>query len=171
MRFAYADPPYLGCGKFYAKRHPDALVWDHEATHADLLLRLKNDYEDGWALSLHVPSLRVMLSLCADLEIDVRVAVWVKPFASFKPGVNPAYAWEPVLFYGGRPHKRWDETVRDWHSESITLRRGLVGAKPPGFAQWILRLLNVRYDLGDTIDDLFPGTGGVTEAWRQTAIV
>ena len=25
MKFAYADPPYLGLGKFYADRHPEAL--------------------------------------------------------------------------------------------------------------------------------------------------
>jgi hypothetical protein len=28
MKFAYADPPYLGYGSLYAERHPDALVWD-----------------------------------------------------------------------------------------------------------------------------------------------
>ena len=24
MRFAYADPPYLGCGRLYAAHHPEA---------------------------------------------------------------------------------------------------------------------------------------------------
>ena len=62
------------------------------------------------------------------------------------------------------------EAVRDWHSENITLRRGLPGAKPAGFAQWILRLLNVRSAMGDTIDDLFPGTGGVADAWAQMEV-
>ena len=28
MRFAYADPPYLGHAKCYADRHPEAAIWD-----------------------------------------------------------------------------------------------------------------------------------------------
>ena len=26
------------------------------------------------------------------------IAAWTKPFAVFKPPVNPAYTWEPVIF-------------------------------------------------------------------------
>ena len=32
----------------------------------------------------------------------VRVGAWVKTFCAFKKGVRPAYAWEPVIFTGGR---------------------------------------------------------------------
>jgi hypothetical protein len=169
MRFAYADPPYLGQGlKHYKSSHRDAAVWDSLDAHRDLIARLVADYPDGWALSASSPSLRVLLPMCPD---DIRVGAWVKPFASFKPNVNPAYAWEPVLFRGGRPHEgRDDDTVRDWHSENITLHKGLSGAKPKRFPAWLLDLLNVRRDLGDTIDDLFPGTGGVSIAWAQLAL-
>ena len=34
MNFAYADPPYLGCGRLYAQSHPDALIWDDPETHS-----------------------------------------------------------------------------------------------------------------------------------------
>jgi hypothetical protein len=157
MRFAYADPPYLGCGALYAKHHPDALVWDDPAEHQRLIDRLCDEYPNGWALSLHEPSLRVILNMCPE---DVRVAAWVKPFASFKPGVTRAWTWEPVIFRGGRPIPRSAPTWRDHVeavSEPITLRRGLTGAKPLAFCEWVLR--GFGFEPGDTVDDLFPGTG------------
>jgi hypothetical protein len=164
MRFAYADPPYLGCGRLYAAHHPAALDWDDPETHRALIERLTDEYPDGWALSLHVPSLRVLLPMCPD---DVRVSPWVKTFAVFRPNVNPAYAWEPVIWRGGRQHTRHDPTVRDWVAAPITLERGLTGAKPRAFCLWVFSLLNAQP--GDTLDDLFPGTGAVGAAWAEWA--
>lgn len=162
MRFAYADPPYLGCGALYAKHHPDALDWDDPETHRRLIMRLCDEYPDGWAMSLSSPSMRTILPMCPE---DVRWGPWVKPFASFKPGVNPAYAFEPVIWRGGRPFSRQDDTVRDWCSANITLQRGLTGAKPRGFCRWIFAILNA--EPGDVLDDLFPGTGAVAAAWEE----
>ena len=49
MRFAYADPPYLGkCGKFYDHNHPDGRCWDDLLTHKLLIDRLLGDYPDDW---------------------------------------------------------------------------------------------------------------------------
>lgn len=158
MRFAYADPPYLGCGGLYAAHHPEALAWNDPEEHRRLVERLCDDYPDGWALSLHVPSLRVILNMCPD---DVRVAVWVKPFAVFKPNVTRAYTWEPVIFRGGREIGRDEPTWRDHISEPITLRKGLTGAKPVAFCRWVLQGLGYRH--GDVLDDLFPGTGIMAE--------
>lgn len=155
MKFAFADPPYLGCGKLYAKHHPDALIWDDEATHRDLVQRLVDEYPDGWLMCLSSPSLRTILPMC---PTDCRVGSWVKPFAAFKANVTTAYAWEPVIFRGGRKRPRTDDTVRDWLSEVITLQKGLTGAKPERFCEWVLDLLNVD-EREDQIDDLFPGTG------------
>lgn len=163
MKFAYADPPYLGCGKLY-KEHPESLIWDSLDTHKSLVERLCDEYPDGWAMSLHEPSLHLIRPLCPN---DSRTAVWVKPFAVFKPNVNPAYAWEPVIFRGGRKRTRKDPTIRDWHSENITMQKGLCGAKPPGFSLWIAHLLGADADKGDTIDDLFPGTGGMLSVWNK----
>lgn len=160
MKFAYADPPYLGCGKLYAAHHPDALAWDDPETHRALFERLFDEYPDGWALSLSSPSLEVLLPMVAGR--GCRVTPWVKPFAIFKPNVNPAYAWEPVIWRGGRKGDRTRKTVRDWISANITLRRGLTGAKPEGFCHGVLDLLG--YQDGDDLHDLFPGTNTMTRA-------
>ncbi len=157
MRFAVADPPYPGMSRLY-KGHPD---YAGEVDHRELIDRL-GDY-DGWALCTASTTLRHVLSLCP-AELDVRIMAWVKPFASFKPGVNPAYTWEPVIFHGGRKRSRERPTVKDHHVESITMRRGLVGAKPVGFCLWLFDCLGA--EPGDDLHDLFPGTGAVGEAWR-----
>jgi hypothetical protein len=177
MTFAYADPPYLGCCRLYDHDHgDDYLCWDDIDTHNLLIDRLVNDYPDGWALSCHTPSLRHLLPLCPD---DVRVGAWVKPFHAYKKGVRPAYAWEPVIYRGGRNKKppappkggkaiTPKDFIVDRSDEpdlfttpavacNITLRKGLTGAKPERVCEWVLDLLNVRP--GDEVDDLFPGTG------------
>lgn len=163
MKFAYADPPYYGCGKLYEAHHPGARDWDRLETHHELIRSLETAYSDGWAMSLSTPSLRVILPMCPE---DCRVGSWVKPFAVFKPNVPVAYAWEPVIFRGGRKRDRTQPTTRDWHSENITLKKGLPGAKPPKFAMWIADLLGVDWTQ-DTIDDLFPGTHGMSLIWRE----
>jgi hypothetical protein len=154
MKFAYADPPYIGCAKKYPEKR--------EVDHGALLKKLINDYPNGWALSLHTPSLRYILSLCPS---DIRVMAWVKPFAVYKPGVGVAYAWEPVIVRGGRKRTRIQPTVKDWVSANVTLQKGLVGAKPESFAFWLCEILNARE--GDTLDDLFPGTGIVSRCWER----
>lgn len=151
MKYAYADPPYPGMAHFY-KDHPD---YAGEVDHAELVERLCSEFTDGWALSTASTTLAQVLSLC---PADVRIAAWVKPFASFKPGVNPGYCWEPVIFRGGRRRTdKTEATVRDFLAAPITLRKGLTGAKPEAFCRWILDLLGYRD--GDDIVDLFPGTG------------
>lgn len=158
MRFAYADPPYLGCGtKLYGKYHPDAALWDQENTHRDLVTRLCDEYPDGWAVSLHVPSLATYLSFCPS---NARVAVWAKTWHQIRP-TTVQYAWEPVIWCGGRKDNKRSPMVRDWMAAAATRQRGLPGAKPEEFNRWILDLLN--YQDGDVVDDLFPGTGGM--AW------
>lgn len=164
MRIAYADPPYPG----QAKKHygPDA----REVNHRLLIDHLDRRF-DGWALSTSSPALADVLPLCPD---EVRVMAWVKPFASFKKGVNPAYAWEPVIISAARdlPTGKGHLTVRDWVSENITLETGTAGAKPAGFCYWLFTVLGARPD--DEFTDLFPGSGAVTEAWeawrRQTEL-
>jgi hypothetical protein len=131
-----------------------------EVDHADLIQQL--GLYDGWALSTASTTLQYVLSLCPK---DVRIAAWVKPFCSFKPGVNPAYAWEPVIWKSARSRGREVVTVRDWVAASITLQKGLTGAKPDGFSYWLFELLNIQP--GDMFDDLFPGTRAVSRAFDQ----
>ena len=175
MRFAYADPPYLDCCRLYDHFHGvEDRCWDDVETHRLLVERLADEFPDGWAMSLSSTSLQRILSLCPS---DVRVSVWCKTFSAFKKGVRPAYAWEPVIWRGGRnpafghPHAPPEKggkqnTPKDFHEEwhpsaglfsPITLKKGLTGAKPAAVCSWILDLLNVQP--GDEVVDLFPGTG------------
>lgn len=163
MKFAYADPPYLGCGKsHYGDRHSEAADCDDPEWHRKLIERLGLEFPDGWAMSLSVPSLRTILPMCPE---GCRVGAWVKPFASFKPNVNPAYAWEPVIWSGGRKRGRDMPTTRDYCAANITLRRGLTGAKPEEFCFWVFNLLGA--EPGDELYDLFPGSGAVGRAWDE----
>lgn len=158
-RLAYADPPYIG----QAQKHYSHDERCAEVDHAELIARLEAEY-DGWALSfgVNLPALQEVVAL---LPEGSRVAVWVKPFASFKPGVNPGYTWEGVAFRSARPNRRDVATVKDHHIENITMRKGLSGAKPPGFCLWLFDLIGAEAD--DEFADLYPGTGGVSEAWRN----
>jgi len=160
MKFAYADPPYFGvAAKFYGHLHAEAAVYDTLDGHKALIERLCDEYADGWGLSMTSGNLHDILPLCPR---EARIMPWVKPFASFKPGVGVAYAWEPVIVMGGRRRTREQATVRDWCAVNITLKRGFTGAKPADFVFWLLDVLNVQE--GDTVDDLFPGSGAVQEA-------
>lgn len=137
------------------------------------------EFPDGWALSSSVPALRTLWPMCPP---DVRVGAWVKTFSAFKRGVRPAYAWEPVLYWRGRnpprfahqpPQKGGKQTTpKDFVAAPITLKKGLTGAKPLAFCEWVLDLLNVQP--GDEVVDMFPGTGIMsvaTEARGATALV
>jgi hypothetical protein len=160
VRVAIADPPYPGQAAKHYATHPD---YAGEVDHVALITRLMTEFLDGWALHTASTTLGDILPHCPN---DVRIGAWVKPFASFKPNVNPAYAWEPVIFHGGRqPRNRTEETVRDWCSVPITLQRGLTGAKPEGVCFWVFAFLGLQP--GDELVDLFPGTGAVTRAWDR----
>jgi hypothetical protein len=170
MTFAYADPPYLGCCALYKHEHGlSGRCWNDLATHERLIDDLCDVYPDGWALSCSSSSLRVLLPLCPD---DVRVAAWVKSFCAFKKGVRPCYAWEPVVYRGGRnkhhppPIKNGAQTTpKDFIVCPITLKKGLTGAKPERVCEWILDLLNVQP--GDKVIDIFPGTGVMGRVWAE----
>ena len=155
MRIAYADPPYIGQAKAHYSHDPNCAEVDHNE-----LLKELCSY-DGWALSASSPSLKQILCMsnCPD---NVRVGAWVKPFASFKPGVNPAYAWEPVLFVPARKLGREVSTVRDWVSANITLQKGLSGVKPDEFSFWLFNILGMLPE--DEFIDMYPGSHAVTRA-------
>ena len=168
MRFAYADPPYLGTSHFNAEHHYGA---HHEAAsdcddlevHKALIARLVDEFPDGWCMSLGTNTLRLILPECPD---DVRICAWVKGWCSWKPGVHPKYAWEPVILRGGR--KRKGVAVRDWWQGNIATNQPIPGSKPAGFNRWVLGLLG--YEPGDELVDLFPGTGGMgraVEGWTE----
>lgn len=160
MRFAYADPPYFGLAKaFYGDP-----TYDNIEAHVALVNRLVADFPDGWALSLTSNNLKDILPICPR---NVRVMAWVKSFHSFKPGIAPAYAWEPLIVFGGRkPAERGNSRGRDWIACSMATGRGLRGAKPEGLCFWLFStVLGMRHD--DVFVDVFPGSGGVARAWDK----
>lgn len=161
MKFAFSDSPYLGCCSYYGHNHGDGSrpfdggCWNDVSTHAKLIDWLVAEYPDGCAMSASSPSL---LDLAPFLKPHgFRIGAWVKPFASWKPGINPGYCWEAVLFRGGRRRERTEDTVRDFVSANITLEKGTPGAKPPAFCSWVLDLIG--WQPGDVFDDVFPGSG------------
>ncbi len=152
MKLAYADPVYLGMSRRYPE-HPDSKIWDDVATHAALLAKLDAEYE-GWAYSCSSVSLRKILAVAP----ECRISPWSKSFCAFKRNVRIAYAHEYVLWKPGRDSSKDGAPVgRDFLVAPITMRRGLTGAKPEEFCRWVLDLMG--YIDGDTVDDLFPGTG------------
>ena len=172
LTFGYADPPYIGQAEKHYSEDPACA----EVDHVQLIRRLNKEFPSGWALSFSSVSFGQLVASVAvahglsleDLLKDglppgYRVASWVKPFSSFKVNVNPAYAWEPVLFKGGRKRGRELPTIRDWVSENITTGRGTHGAKPRGFCIWVFQMLGARR--GDQLVDLYPGSGAVMKAW------
>lgn len=152
LRFAYADPPYVGCSHLYPE-HPNSADWDDPLLHIALAEKLDAEF-DGWALSCSVPSLGVLF---AGMPEGVRVASWVKPFAAYKRNVRVAYTWEPVIWKRTAPRREGEPVGRDHLSCPIALRRGLTGAKPEAFCRWVLMLLGWKQ--GDELVDWFPGTG------------
>ncbi len=175
MKIGYADPPYPGCAHLY-KDHPD---YGGEVDHDELLLRL-NDKYDGWVLHTSSVALPKILWLCEERQIGgYRIMPWTKPFAAFKRNVPVAYAWEPALVKPARKPVVTKEIVMrdwrlaepegdhlpDWCAESITMKKGLTGAKPVKVIEWLFHVLGA--EPGDELDDMYPGTGIVGETWEK----
>jgi hypothetical protein len=158
VRFCYADPPYLGRGKaMYG--FPE---WDKIERHHELVLQLRADFPDGWAMSCSSSSLLAIGYACP----NARVAAWCKPWSSFKPNVSPQYSWEPVIFAGGRKATRQEWSGRDFIVTGITHRRSVRGAKPEAFCLWLFEdIFHAQPD--DEFVDMFPGSGAVTRAWEE----
>lgn len=158
MVIGYADPPYPGQS---AKHYADHPHFAGEVDHAALIAELA-DF-DGWVLHTSSVALPMIAPL---LPAGVRIMAWVKPFAAFKRNVSVAYAWEPVIVKAARkPVVSGRVVSRDYVSEPMTLKRGLVGAKPDAVCRWAFEVVGA--DPSDELVDMFPGTGAVGEAWES----
>lgn len=162
LRLAYADPPYPGKARLYTD-HPD---YAGEVDSAELIARLVG--YDGWALSTSAAALPAVLALCPP---GVRVAAWHRGERPTRAR-GPLNAWEPVIYAGGRDHgpasavpltdRRVDSLVHIARPRTSDPHR-VLGTKPAAFAGWMFALLGAQP--ADTLDDLFPGSGGITRAW------
>ncbi len=157
MRFAYADPPYPGKADYYPERQ--------EVDHQALIERLGREFPDGWALSTSAAALQQVLALCPP---GVRVCSWQRAVRPTK-SKRPISAWEPLIASGGRELAiDGPQVVRDALAYGGRYRRfpgALIGMKPPQFAAWLFAQLGARP--GDQLEDLFPGSGAIGEAWRR----
>ena len=159
MRFAYADPPYIGRAKRY---YGDQATYVGEVDHAELIASLGAGGYDGWALScaVDIPSLKTILPCLPD---DARLCPWVKP-GTAPPATNGIHnMWEGLIVVGGRQEP---PGKRDWLlAQPARFGGDLPGRKSIAFVAWLWGLLGARP--GDTLDDKFPGTGIVGNAWTN----
>lgn len=182
MKFAYADPPYLGRAEYYRAHHPDAMKWDDPETHRALIGRLQADFLDGWAISLSERSLRTILPMCPP---EARVAAWITDRPRFAGKAVPVRKhFEPVIFMGGRSYAETGNRAADYIvtkqeplpagtpryamvKSDIRAGKTFLGRKPRAFALWLFDLLGLQ--AGDEFVDLFPGSGAVTAAYKEWA--
>jgi hypothetical protein len=172
MRFAFADPPYLGRAEYYRAHHPEAMIWDDPESHRDLISRLQAEYREGWVLALSERSLRTILPMC---PAEARTAAWISERARFAgKAVAVRKHFEPVIFCGGRegPNRTADFVVTRqepmppcadrYAMDKGAIRAGdvFLGRKPAAYCRWVLDLLGFEPET-DTIDDLFPGSGAM----------
>lgn len=159
MRFAYADPPYIGRAKRY---YGGQESYAGEVDHAALIASLEASGYDGWALScaVDVPSLRQVLSLCPD---RARLCPWVKPGAAPPASRGLHNMWEGLIVVGGRQEP---PGKCDWlRAQPARFGGDLHGRKPIAFIAFLWNVLGALP--GDELDDLFPGTGIVGKAWAN----
>lgn len=158
LSLAYADPPYPGQAKHW---YGDQPTYAGEVDHRDLLERLSG--YDGWALSTSAAALQEVLALCPP---GVRVGIWeVKN--SEHPGNRGRWwwSWEPVILYGWRPTGQVVRNLLSAHSPKGYFGNEIAGQKPAAFCRWVFDLLGAGP--GDTLDDLYPGSGAVTQEWDR----
>jgi hypothetical protein len=172
-RLAYADPPYPGLASYY-RDHPD---YAGEVDHGALLARLST--YDGWALSTSARALPRVLALAVAQDLPVRVAAWVR---HPRPRENVVYAlnaWEPVIYVpvasrsprdasAGTGAARRVDVLQHGVSPMLTLPGRVIGTKPAAFCRWMFDLIGA--EPRDTLDDLFPGSGIVGQAWRAYVV-
>lgn len=180
MKFAYADPPYLGRGEYYRAHHADAMAWNKPETHRALIERLQAEFADGWVLSLSERSLRTILPMCPP---EARTAAWITDRPRYAGKAVPVRKhFEPVIFMGGRTYADTGNRAGDFIvtqqepmpagqpryamvKENIRAGKVFLGRKPRAFCRWVIALLGAR--AGDTFEDLFPGSGAFGAAWQE----
>jgi hypothetical protein len=129
-----------------------------EVDHRRLIALLET--YDGWALSTSSKALRDILPLCPP---EVRVCAWVKPIGASSRTRGLHSTWEPLIVKQARVVHAG---VRDWISAQPARFGGrLMGRKPLAFCAFLFQALAASPN--DMFDDLFPGTGIVSAAWRE----
>jgi len=147
--FRYDDPPYPGRAHLYPERE--------EVDHALLVEELCDEHPDGWALSTSASAVGDVLALCPR---GVRVGAWRR---QWRPHLERAWSWEPVIFCGGRRQPRL--RIPDSIEAAAPVDWDLPGRKPHTFFLWVYLMLGA--DRGDSMVEGFPGSGGGALAWER----
>jgi len=189
MKLCIADPPYLGRAQVWygdkmpksqlgknqggtanisgpkpADFHPQAYLWDQIETHEKLVKNLLENY-DGWAIAMAHDNLRDYLPLIPK-NVQIKIAIWHKP-QNMPTAARVQNVYEPVLVHIPKGRKA-AKGQKVFPKDLVTISRinnGFAGAKPPEWTRWILDLLG--YQEGDQVDDLFEGSGAVSQALNQ----
>lgn len=163
LRFLYADPPYVGKSKRY---YADQPTYAGEVDHPSLIGVLERRRADGelagWALSCSSDSLK------GHVLPFVPAEHWIGAWGKL-PNRVPAETygrhirWEALVVVGGRKRR---PGVSDLLLATPARLGGetLPGRKPIAFCVWLFEALGMLR--GDLLEDLYPGTGNVTRAWR-----
>lgn len=150
MKIIYADPPYLGCGRYYDNKHESSREYDDIEKHMDLIEELKLQ-SDLWIYSCSARTLKKVFLL---LPANVRIASWHKHRQGYS-------SWEPVIFSDIRPIKGWCDSF-EWRHQN---KSGLIGAKPVQFYYWLFQ--GVGLTAADTWIEKFPGSYNGEHAYNQ----
>lgn len=181
MKLCIADPPYLGRahrwygvggqgigygGRYRADEHPEAGEWDDPKAHEAMVEHLLDNY-DGFAIAATY-TVENMRTYTNALPLDARIGAWCRPNVA-PCGSRLTPSWEPVFFVVPKSRRTRTGGIerRDW-IVAPTMRVGFSGAKPPAWTRWVLDVLG--YQEGDTVDDMFPGSGAVAAEIAQTVL-
>ena len=101
--------------------------------------------------------------------VDVSVAAWFRGERRVRTS-RPLSSWEPVVYVPARrvvvpSSSAVCDALVHRARPRMTEPRRVVGQKPAAFAFWLFGLLGARP--GDTMDDMFPGSGTIGRAWTM----
>jgi len=157
----YGEPPgtvrQSPGGARPADFHPAAADWDDLSAHRSLLESLCEEY-DGWAIATTPDG----LGAYHPLPVAARVMAWLRT-RSIPGGHRIQSNWEAVIVLPpeGRRSRASGRRMNDTLLTPVP-SIGFAGAKPPEWTHWVLNALG--YEAGDTVVDLFPGSGSVSAA-------
>ena len=177
-RLAIADPPYLGtAARFYSddgvgdgkgsqyesNTNPDAGLWDDPQTHLELIDYMKDNF-NSFAIALNTHSLGIYSKrIKFGSESGFRICSWIRP-NSAPTGSRIRPSWEPVIVYNSKDRRSYRSGLARPKDYLIANppRTKFIGQKPFEWTEWVVDLIG--YTDGDTVSDLFPGSGAVTSA-------
>ena len=143
--------------------HPAAAEWDDPARHRRLLLDLADQF-DGFAIATCSDGLQSYGSLPA----GARIMAWIRPNAA--PGASRIRSvWEPVIVRPPRWRARGQAGCIVSDALILSTPRpgdSFAGRKPERWTWWVLDALGFE-PATDTVVDLFPGSGAVSNAIKS----